>query len=187
MLDSTTLRELRAWDKSEGLNSVSGPYFMRRHRERHKDTLYIRGLDTPWRAIAESGGCFNGSAEFINADTLAVSYCDTAELIQADGKVLFTARVPKGRLAAHAWGSPDGRFVAVTTRTTGGLPIALAFDMSHGPVLRETLLYDTRTNSLVDSLRYPGSYVAAFSPDSSGFALLSGGILRMFHLPPPEK
>ena len=137
--------------------------------------------------MADLGQCLDAHAEFINEETMAVAYCDSAALIRADGRVLFKAHVPTGRLASHAWGSPDGRLVAVATTTKGGSAIALAFDMSSGPAPRRILVYDTKTGSIVDSLKFTWVYASAFSPDSSGFALVSGGILQMFHLPPAER
>jgi hypothetical protein len=180
MLGSETLHEIRVWDNSEGIESVSGKYLLRWQPETSKSRQwYSRTLDEPWRALANMGE----TGEFINEDTLVTTSDNSVSLIRADGAVLFTAGIPKNRLAATAWASPDERFVAVATTTTRGLAVALAFDMSSGRSPRRILVYDTKTRTVVDSLRFTWGFSGAFSPDSSRFALLSGEILQMFQLP----
>ena len=183
MLDSRTLREVRAWENSGSIESVSGHYFLWCEGQSPNDvSLYTWAFETPWSAVANLGPCLRSEAAFINEDTLVMNRRDSVSLIRADGQVLFTAPMPKNRAAEDAGASPDGRFVIVATTTKAGLAIALAFDMSKGPAPRRILVYDTKTSTVVDSLRFT-SYVGAFSPDSSRFAVLNGRILKMYQLP----
>ncbi|PYU93015.1 MAG: hypothetical protein DMG25_10545 [Acidobacteria bacterium] len=190
MLSATTLREIRSWNKAEETGGAwtSGKYFAKVGTDKN---LYVRGFDTPWRAIADLSHCRGGwgtaATKFINEDSLIVSGCDPVRLIRVDGHILFTAHPPKGRLAADAWGSLDGRFVAVATTTMGGLKIALALDMSSGTAPRRILIYDTKSGNPVGSLKYTWQHACAFSPDNSALALLSGGIVELFRLPQPNR
>jgi hypothetical protein len=189
MLSSSPLQEVRYWEKSEDLSSASDRYFAKWGENRR---LYVRAFDTPWRALVDlgprrRGGCGYANARFVNQDSLIVDVCDSVQLIGVDGQILFTAHVPKGRLARGAWGSPDGRFVAVATTTMRGRRIALAFDVSAGPAPRRILVYDTKSSSLVASMKYTWTHACAFSPDGSALAVLSGGIIKMFELPQPSR
>ena len=90
---------------------------------------------------------------------------------------------PKGRLLGDARGSLDGKFVAMATTTMGDLRIAEAIDMSSGAAPRRILVFDTGNGSAVASVKFTWQHEYAFAPDSSSFALLSRGILKLFSLP----
>lgn len=184
MLTASPLREVRRWDKSEETGSASEKYFA---KTGENNTLYARGFDTPWRAIADLGPCrpawMRAEVRFISEDSVVVSGCDPVQLIRVDGQVLFTAHPPRNRLPGYAWGSLDGRYVAMATTTTKGLGIALAFDMSHGPAPRRILVYDTKSGSPVAALKFTWQHACAFSPDGSTLAVLRGGIIEMYSLP----
>jgi hypothetical protein len=184
MLDATSLRENGAWTKSEDIRQFSGQYLWRLQGDPEEGVrLYTRTFASPWRATAQLGHCTDKQVEFSNEDTAVVNCGDSAMMIQANGRVLFTVRAPKRRSVGSAWGSPDGRFVAVATTTKHGLAIAEAFDMSSGSAPRRLLVYDTKTGNVVDSLKLTWGYELTFLADNSGFVLLSGGILEMFKLP----
>lgn len=184
MLDATTFRENGTWSKSEDISQFSGHYLWRvQENPAGGVSLYKRALGSPWRPVAPLGQCDHSEIEFPNEDTAVVNCSDFVKLIQANGRVLFTTHAPKRRSIGSAWGSPDGRFVAEATTTRHGLAIAEAIDMSSGTAPRRLLVYDTRTGKVVDSLKFTWGYELAFLPDSSGFVLLSGGILKMYGLP----
>jgi hypothetical protein len=184
MLSAATLHVVRSWDKSEESGWVSGKYFARLGKDKK---LYARAFDTPWRPIADLSPCRGAwqfaATRFVNEDSLIVSRCDSVQWLRVNGQVLFTAHAPEGCLISDAWGSPDGRFVAMGTTTMGGLKIALALDMSRGAVPRRILVYDTKSGTPVAALRFTWQHACAFSPDSSALALLSGGIVEMLSLP----
>jgi hypothetical protein len=69
----------------------------------------------------------------------------------------------------------------------GGNSWALAFDMSKGSVPRRILVYDTKSGSTAEALKFTWQYECAFSPDSAALAVLSGGIIEMFSLPRSDK
>src|SRR5437667_3446895 len=85
MLSATTLREIRSWNKAEETGGAwtSGKYFAKVGTDKN---LYVRGFDTPWRAIADLSHCRGGwgtaATKFINEDSLIVSGCDPVRLIR---------------------------------------------------------------------------------------------------------
>ena len=181
MLSAITLREVRSWDSHDQIGEASGKYFV----NRRQNAIHVRSFDTPWKQIADLNPCSafpHGELNFVGDDLLLLSWCNPIQLIRADGQVLFAGHIPSKRLAADACAPSDGRYVAVNTTTTGGLGIALAFDMSSGRVPRGTLIYDTKTAKVVDSVAHNWR-ACVFSPDGSGLALLSGGIVELFSLP----
>lgn len=188
MLDANTLRENGAWSISEDIRQFSGRYVWQlREDPAGGVSLYTRTFTSPWRATARLGHCADKNIEFSNEDTAVVNCGDSVTVIHADGRVLFTVRAPRRRRFSSAWGSPDGRFVAAATTTKHGLAMAEAFDMSSGRAPRRLLVYDTKTGKVVESLKFTWGYELAFFHDSSGFVLLSGGILEMFKLPKPAR
>ena len=122
-------------------------------------------------------------AGFINDDSLVVRGCGPVQLMRVDGQILFSVHGPNGRNISDAWGSPDGRFLAVATTTLSGLRIAYAFDWSRGPAPRRILVYDTKSGSPVASIKYTWVHACAFSPDSSALAVLSGPSIELYRLP----
>lgn len=181
ILDARTLREIRSWKGPEVWGFPSSTYFARLGKNRE---LCVRGLDTEWRPIATLNACpddgWRPYVSFIRRDALLVSLCHSVQIIRVDGQVLFAARVPWDRLAGRAWSPPDGQFVAVATSTLHGLGVALAFDMSAGQVPRGIRVYDTKSGRLVGTLKDGWQYAGAFSPDDDSFALLNGGVIKLF-------
>lgn len=186
MLTTTPLREVRSWPQSEDLSSASEKCFAKLGRN---NNLYVRAFDTPWHAIADLGHSRAVSGRvptFINEDSLIVARRDSVQLINVDGQILFTAHAPKGSLVASAWGSPDGRLVAVAADRRTGITIQ-ALDMYRHPSPWRILVYDTKSGSPVASLKFTWRHACAFSPDSSALAVLSGGIIELFSLPQPNR
>jgi len=186
MLTATPLREVRTWHKSEVLSSVSEKYFAKVGRN---NDLYVRAFDTPWHAIAELGryrALWGSGARFMNEDSLIVARRDSVQLIRVDGQILFTAHPPKGRLVASAWGSLDGRFVAVAADRMTGITME-TLDMYRHPSPWRILVYDTKSGNTVSALRFTWGLACAFSPDSSALAVLSGGIIELLSLPQRNK
>jgi hypothetical protein len=97
------------------------------------------------------------------------------------------ARAPKRRLFSDAWGSIDGKYVAVATTTMGGTRIALAFDMSAGAAPRGILVYDVKSGTVVSGIRSTWGTTCAFSADHSALAVLSRGVVELFRLPETSK
>jgi hypothetical protein len=187
MLTATPLREVRRWDKPEETGTASEKYFAKTGKN---NTLYVRGFDTPWRAIAELGSCHSGvmraEARFISEDSLVVGGCDPVQVIRVDRQVLFKTHAPKGHSAGHVWGSLDGRFVAVAIYRWKGVTIE-TLDMYAYRAPWHALVYDTRSGKAVSALRFTRRTACAFSPDSAALAVLSGGIIEMFRLPRSDR
>jgi hypothetical protein len=186
MLTAKPLREVRRWDKPEETGTASEKYFAKQGRD---NELYVRGFDTPWHAIADLGRnrAVRGRApRFISEDSLIVARRDSVQLIRVDGKVLFSARLPKGRLVSAAWGSLDRRFVAVAADRMTGITVE-TLDMYRHPSPWRILIYDTESGDVVSALRFTWQHECAFSPDSSALAVLSGGIIELFSLPRSDR
>jgi hypothetical protein len=187
MLSPTNLREIRSWEESEAIVWASDEYFAKMGTD---NILYARAFDTPWRAIAELGrrgsDWMRAEARFINEDSLVVGGCDPVQLVRVDGRVLLKARLPKDHPAGYAWGSPDGRFIAVQALRMTGATIE-ALDMYRHPTPWRTLVYDTKSGNAVCAMRFTRRSACAFSPDSSSLATLKDGIIELFSLPPSDR
>jgi hypothetical protein len=185
MLSATTLREICSWDKSEEIELAFDKYLAMRRA----DGLYVRALDTPWRRIADltcSRKWPPARVAFVSEDSLIVSNCGRVQLLRVDGQVLFTTQLPNGHPLSDSWGSPNGRFVAVAADKMTGVTME-TLDMYRHPAPWRILVYDSKNGSLVSTLKFTWQFTCAFSPDSSGLALLSGGIIEMFSLPQPSR
>jgi len=174
MLSATTLREIPSWNKLDKFEWASEKY-LATWRE---DGLYVRAHDWQWRRIAEvtcPAPRQPRPVRFVNEDSLRV-----------DGQILFTTELPGGHYLTGAWGTTDGRFVALATDKMAGITIT-ALDMYRGPVPWRILVYDIKNGNLISTLKFNWQFACAFSPDNSGLALLSGGLVEMFSLPQPSR
>lgn len=186
MLSATTLQPVRFWDKAEFLSSGGTSGYLMKVGE--NKNLYVRTFEGPWLMIADLSQCRGGwMARFVTDDSVLVSDCDPVRLIRADGKTLFTAHAPKGRLFRNAWGSIDGKYVAAATTTMGGTRIALAFDMSAGAAPRGILVYDVKSGTVVSRIRSTWGTTCAFSADRPALAVFSRGLVELFRLPESRK
>ena len=185
MLSATTLREIPSWNKLDKFEWASEKY-LATWRE---DGLYVRAHDRQWGRIAEvtcPAPRQPRPVRFVNEDSLIVDSCGRIQLLRVDGQILFTTELPGGHYLTGAWGTTDGRFVALATDKMAGITIR-ALDMYRGPVPWRILVYDIKNGNLISTLKFNWQFACAFSPDNSGLALLSGGLVEMFSLPQPSR
>jgi len=183
MLSAATLHEVRSWDKTERIDAASARYLATSGKDR---ILYIRGLDTSWRPIADFSGCpgprTRNAARFATENSLVMGGCGRLQLMTIDGMVLFTTGPAKGHLPAGAWGALGGRFLAVATNRMKGVTVQLLDMYRHAEPWR-VLVYDTKTGDIVIAPKFTWPLGCAFAPDSSALALLSGGVVELYRLP----
>jgi hypothetical protein len=185
MLDATSLRLIRSWDKSEKFDCASAKYLA----TRREGGLYVQAFDSPWRRIADLPSRGTGRTTVlrpVNDDSLIVVGYERVQLLRVDGKTLSTIELPKGHSAIDAWGTTDGRFVAVAAERMTGITIE-ALDMYRGPAPWRMLIFDSENGNLVSALKFQWRFAFTFCPDRSRAALLSGGTVEMVNLPQPGR
>lgn len=203
MLSLPELRAVRSWKNLGEIASVSGKYFAKWGADeplrvsslqaRYSalslrpayEKLYIRSLDSEWRAFSAANGCpISWSTKqllFVGESSFILARCNLVRMSTVDGHVLFAKKFPKGHPISGVWGSSDGRFIAVAEEKMSGVTVE-TLDMYRRPVPWRVLVYDTKGNKLVCAFRFTWRFACSFSPNGSKLAVLNGGVVKLFDL-----
>jgi hypothetical protein len=188
MFDADSFQELRSQHAETGAWAASNSQFAvwQDHKELYRRSLYLR-LGAESKEIYRDTGCGTPfySAHFVTEDELVILSCNRLTLIDIEGKELFRQEFRANRPLEQRFGaSSDGSRFAISLGESKGVENKF-LDLGRYEISWRLFVYDNHLPAPITSFALNGKpFGFAFSPDGSELALLRGGILAVFRLPP---
>jgi hypothetical protein len=161
--------------------------------------LCLRGIDTSWQpySLGESSAGVQGaqrmrkSSYFVGDEKLVVEIGSEMSIATVQGKILFTARLPKGRFYAAVASRGGDRFAVVENELRGLRSQPL--DMYPFQSNKRVLVFSVSEQRAIYAVGVKGTSPwspwaihanqTAISPDGTILALFRDTTLRLFRLP----